>query len=93
MIGRKIKTEHLLIIFPLIILIVITAVYFLFSYYKKTAKKAPSETELLFKPSTATSGTLPSFGETLSNPLEKMPEVNPVEQANPFAKVKINPFR
>lgn len=39
----------------------------------------------------ATQGVLPSFGEQ-SNPLEKMPEINPVENANPYRSVKTNPF-
>ena len=28
-----------------------------------------------------------------SNPLEKLPDINPVGQANPFSDVKTNPFR
>ena len=39
----------------------------------------------------AGAGTLPEINP-LSNPLEKMPDVNPVNRANPFKDVKTNPF-
>jgi flagellar basal body-associated protein FliL len=29
----------------------------------------------------------------LSNPLEKSPDLNPVEKTNPFNNIKINPFK
>jgi Flp pilus assembly protein CpaB len=37
----------------------------------------------------ATQGTLPSI---TTNPLEKKPSINPVEQINPFKEIKTNPF-
>ncbi len=40
----------------------------------------------------ATQGTLPSM-DIQSNPLEKVPDVNPASQANPFKDIKTNPFR
>lgn len=87
----SIKKEYILIIFLFAALVAVAAVYFVFFYEKKITNL--QEAKPLFNPSTASSGALPDIGEMLSNPLEKMPEVNPVEQANPFAKVKFNPFR
>lgn len=48
------------------------------------------------KPSSTSSdvssaGTLPEI-QSLSNPLEKLPELNPVDKANPFKDTKFNPF-
>lgn len=37
----------------------------------------------------ATQGTLPSIG---TNPLENKPNINPVDNANPFKNIKTNPF-
>ena len=39
----------------------------------------------------ATSGVLPSF-DTQTNPLEKVPEINPVDKVNPFKDISTNPF-
>ncbi len=36
-------------------------------------------------------GALPEI-DPLSNPLEEMPDVNPVDAANPFKGIKTNPF-
>ena len=36
-------------------------------------------------------GALPEINP-LSNPLEEMPDVNPVDAANPFKGIKTNPF-
>ena len=39
----------------------------------------------------ASQGVLPDFGEA-TNPVDSLAEVNPVEQANPFAGSYKNPF-
>lgn len=40
----------------------------------------------------ATQGVLPSINPE-SNPLEKSPNINPAQNANPFTNVKTNPFQ
>ena len=40
----------------------------------------------------ATQGVLPSINPQ-SNPLEKSPDINPAENANPFKNAKTNPFQ
>lgn len=40
---------------------------------------------------TSTYGTLPEI-ESVSNPLENSPDLNPVERANPFKDIYKNPF-
>ena len=39
----------------------------------------------------ATQGVLPSINPE-SNPLEKSPDINPADNANPFKNAKTNPF-
>ncbi|MDP3244929.1 MAG: hypothetical protein Q8M83_04720 [bacterium] len=39
----------------------------------------------------ASQGVLPSI-DPGSNPLEKVPDINPVSKTNPFSEIKINPF-
>ena len=41
--------------------------------------------------SSVPTGGLPAI-QVPSNPLEKVPEVNPVDKTNPFKDVKTNPF-
>lgn len=52
-------------------------------------KKAEEAGQILTE--SATSGTLPEINPQ-SNPLEKLPETNPIEQTNPFKSLKTNPF-
>ena len=62
--------------------------------FRQEQEKAPEEkaAESLEKAvESASAGTLPEINP-LSNPLEKLPDVNPVNQANPFREVKTNPF-
>lgn len=53
----------------------------------KTVEQAGSTAEKITE--SATQGALPSIG---ANPLENKPNVNPVDTANPFKNIKINPF-
>lgn len=77
-----------------LILAVLIAVAAGFWYWKKAAgtpeEKAAESAEKAVE--SATQGTLPEINP-LSNPLDKIPEVNPVEKANPFKDIYKNPFR
>ncbi|OGY62841.1 MAG: hypothetical protein A2745_00400 [Candidatus Harrisonbacteria bacterium RIFCSPHIGHO2_01_FULL_44_13] len=64
--------------------------YLLLKKSAKTSEEKAVETlEGALK--SATSGTLPEI-TPLTNPLEKLPEINPVEKANPFKGLQTNPF-
>lgn len=96
--------KKLIIIIIVVIILLAGAGYFYWmKYYKKeepapatsTAgkiediKKAEEAGQILTE--SATSGTLPEINPQ-SNPLEKLPETNPIEQTNPFKNLKTNPF-
>lgn len=77
-----------------LILAVLIAGAAAFWYWKKTAatpeEKAAESAEKAVE--SATQGTLPEINP-LSNPLDKIPEINPVEKANPFKDIYKNPFK
>lgn len=84
---------------PIIVCIIVVAVigvYFAWRFsVKKTPEKSTADLSPVISP-TPTSlllvGELPEINP-LSNPLEKLPETNPIEQTNPFSNLKTNPFR
>ncbi len=51
----------------------------LYYYFKDGSSESPSW------------GSLPDVGGA-GKPLEKMPDINPADKANPFKSVKTNPF-
>jgi hypothetical protein len=54
-------------------------------YYFTKPSQEPEQTA-----KTEQTAELPTYGT--DNPLEKKPDLNPVEKTNPFADIKINPF-
>lgn len=72
------------ILFLVVLAVVLIAgSYYYFFIYKRTGPEIPS------------GGTVESLMEKVApkNPLEKLPETNPVDQVNPFKGLKINPFK
>lgn len=64
--------------------------YLLWQNYRKTPEeKAADVVEQSLK--AAASGVLPEIAP-LTSPLEKSPEINPIDVANPFKDVYKNPF-
>ena len=63
-------------------------------YWKKpvATNQAQSPTSTDPIKNAATQGVLPSINPG-SNPLEKSPDVNPAQNANPFTNAKTNPFQ
>lgn len=75
-----------------VVLIIIVGGYFAWkSFFKKSPEEKAAD---VFEKTTksAGAGALPEL-TPLANPLEKLPETNPVEKANPFKNIKTNPFR
>lgn len=65
-----------------------------FYFWKSPADEKKIEEQVMAPPKAstpATSGTLPSLN-TQTNVLEKVPEINPIDKANPFKDVYKNPF-
>jgi len=77
----------------IIILVVIVAAAVAGYFYLKNIQKQPEEEAAApLKASTpAVSGTLPSL-DIQTNVLKNVPEINPVDKANPFKDVYKNPF-
>ena len=63
-------------------------------YWKKPVATNQGQTPASGDPikNVATQGVLPSINPE-SNPLEKSPNVNPADNANPFKNAKTNPFQ
>lgn len=80
-----------ILLVAIIVLILLAGGYL---YWQKTkAPKKETKTPMASKPvSPAAQGTLPTINP-LSNPLEKSPELNPVEKTNPFTGLYKNPFK
>jgi flagellar basal body-associated protein FliL len=73
---------------PLLIAIISAVVLFIVSgvgYWYWQAKKSGGEVV----PETVKEEVLPSMS---TNPLDNKPDVNPINQVNPFNNVKTNPF-
>lgn len=54
--------------------------------------QAPSSQGAAQEAATSSYGTLPEI-ESVTNPLENSPDLNPVERANPFKDIYTNPFK
>ncbi len=54
-----------------------------FYYFTKPGQEAPVQTP-------AQTAEVSTYGT--DNPLQKKPDLNPVEKANPFTNIKTNPF-
>ncbi|MDP3710606.1 MAG: hypothetical protein Q8R29_02665 [bacterium] len=76
----------------LIIALVLLAGGYLYWQKTKSPKKETKNPATTEPVSTAARGTLPEISP-ISNPLEKSPEINPVEKANPFTDLYKNPFK
>jgi Flp pilus assembly protein CpaB len=85
----KVKT---LIILVLLIVIMAAAVYFGWKFLLKPKTPEEKAADAVQKSvESAAAGVLPEIAP-VSNPLEKLPEINPVEKTNPFKGLKVNPF-
>lgn len=82
------KTQAIIIVILIIAAISGYLVWELF-FQKSAEEKVGDVTDKSIE--AATGGTLPTF-DTQSNPLEEMPEINPVDKANPFKGITTNPF-
>lgn len=63
-------------------------------FFQKTAEEGAVDTtaDVTQKAQDAASaGSLPEINP-VANPLEKVPETNPIEKTNPFSDLKVNPF-
>ena len=79
-------------IYVVIAAIVLIGGYFYFWKNPADEKKIEEEVVAPSKASVpAVSGTLPALN-TETNVLEKVPEINPIDKANPFKDVYKNPF-
>ncbi len=71
--------KNIIIVLAFLILVLLAGYYY---YYKnKQASEVVNQTNSAVLPSTST------------NPLENKPNVNPVDQTNPFKNIKTNPFQ
>lgn len=78
----------------LIVTIIVIAVGIAIGGYLYLSKKTPEEqaaAALEESLQSASGGTLPSFS-TPENPLENVPEINPIDKTNPFKDGYKNPF-
>ena len=65
--------------------VVVLVILFGMSYWYMQMKK----NEAVIIPETTSEVVVPSVS---TNPLDNKPDINPVDQANPFKNVKTNPF-
>ena len=82
--------KNILLLVLIIVLVLLVGGYL---YWQKI--KAHPDKELKAAPTPippSAKGTLPKISP-VSNPLEKAPEINPVEKANPFTDIYKNPFK
>lgn len=87
---NKIEPAWLWIAAIVVITALILAGYFLWQNYKKTPEEKAAE--VVDKSlEAAISGALPEIAP-LTSPLEKSPEINPMDVVNPFKDVYKNPF-
>lgn len=98
--NNFLKNKKLLIGISAVVLIVaaVAAGFWYSQYYQKSPEvtgtdaiqQASSAVENLGE--SASQGVLPSI-DPQSNPIENMPDTNPVSKTNPFSGVKTNPFK
>ena len=74
------KSYLIAIVSAIVLLILLGAGYWYMRSVKKEAKVATELPNIEVVPSVST------------NPLDNKPNINPVDQTNPFANIKINPF-
>jgi FtsZ-interacting cell division protein ZipA len=93
------KKTILIILLSIAVVGLIIGGYFVCKkYFPFWEKKASSESQAIDQASKAadllgektSQGTLPDI--TSKNPLQNKPDVNPVDQTNPFKDLKTNPF-
>lgn len=79
------ENSKLLWIFAIVAAVILTVGYF---YYVKYYKKAEA-------PIVPEGSTVESLIEKVTpiNPLEKLPDTNPIEKTNPFKNLNTNPFK
>ncbi len=87
---NKKRILSIILVTALVILIIVGGIN-LYLWLKKTPqeKAAVVISESVQK---AAAGVLPENIVPSSNPLEKLPEINPVEKSNPFKDIYRNPF-
>src|SRR3989338_132290 len=95
------KQEKIVIIILAAAVVVIAAGYGAWGFFCSKAQwapqgqeektQAPSPQEGTQSEAKATYVTLPEI-ESVANPLENLPDLNPVERANPFNDIYTNPF-
>lgn len=93
---KKNKKTYLLIGAVVVLIVAVAFIlYFLITQIanQKKSQKSPSEStaEGLGENTENTYGTLPE-NTSLTNPLEKAPEINPADKANPLKDTYKNPF-
>ncbi len=82
------KSKTLVIAGVVVVVVAALVVWYLIEQSAETAEeKAIGGLEDVLE----SAGNLPEINP-LSNPLEEMPDVNPVDAANPFKEIKTNPF-
>ncbi|KKU85826.1 MAG: hypothetical protein UY15_C0021G0022 [Parcubacteria group bacterium GW2011_GWA2_47_9] len=95
------KQEKIVIIILAAVVVAAAAAYGAWRFFGSKAQwapqgqeektQAPSPQEGTQGEATSTYGTLPEI-ESVANPLENLPDLNPVERANPFNDIYTNPF-
>ena len=73
--------KYIIIILVLLILVLVGGGYYWHWQSKKSGAEVITET--------ANEGSLPSVS---TNPLDNKPNVNPIDQTNPYKNIKTNPF-
>lgn len=87
----KNKQKVVIIIFIIAVIIALLAGGYLL--WKNTQKTPEEKTaEMIDKSIEAATQSALSTINPQSNPLEKLPEINPIEKANPFKNIRTNPF-
>jgi len=73
--------KYIIIVLVLLILALVGGGYYWYSQSKKGGVEVVTETD--------NEGALPSVS---TNPLDNKPNVNPIDQTNPYKNIKTNPF-
>ena len=89
--APKSHIKEIILIAVAVVLVAAGVVWYFAFRQEEQASEEKAAESLERAVESAGAGTLPEINP-LSNPLEKMPDVNPVNRANPFKDVKTNPF-
>ncbi|MFH0712553.1 MAG: hypothetical protein V2A55_01735 [Candidatus Jorgensenbacteria bacterium] len=73
------------------VIVVIVAALVAWYLIERSVETAEEKAVGGFEDALESAGDLPEINP-LSNPLEELPDVNPVDAANPFKGIKTNPF-